>query len=314
MTEPRWKPQSCVQIRPSNATQLGRFAIYLRNLRPPARKYCVSRKYRREGFATGLGRFGTLGGRWSRGVDATRPNSSNQVPNRRFLRALYRALGPRWCAIRLLTVTWACYRQSMGRSDSPKLDLPLLGEPLAVELANSLYFSYGKSTDFIATVSLLRLWAAHVEPPLRAPPGLRAADVFAARQLRDAVRQLLTALAGKQAAPVRTIKTINRYAAAVTTRVELAAGRAGQLSAVTRYSGGATIDVFLGRIAIEAIVLAAGLLPGQLKRCRGPGCAMLFVRIHHRRQWCHASCGHRARQASYYRRKSAEAKRKESRQ
>jgi predicted RNA-binding Zn ribbon-like protein len=29
---------------------------------------------------------------------------------------------------------------------------------------------------------------------------------------------------------------------------------------------------------------------------------MLFVKAHHRRQWCHESCGHRARQATYYRR------------
>jgi predicted RNA-binding Zn ribbon-like protein len=218
-----------------------------------------------------------------------------------------------------MMVKTLCYHQQMRRAEPPKVaidpdDLPLLGEPLAVELANSLYFSFGTSTDFIATASLLRLWAGHVhsEPPLAALAGLRAADVLAARELRDAVRQLLEALAGKRPAPGRTIKTINRYAGAATTRVELAQGPAGELSAVTRYSGPATIDAFLGRLAIETIVLAAHLLPGQLRRCEGPGCAMLFVRTHHRRQWCHASCGHRARQASYYRRKSATLK--ESRQ
>lgn len=184
-------------------------------------------------------------------------------------------------------------------------DLPLLGEPLPIELANSLCVSNGTSTDFLATARLVRLWSAHVqsEPPILPPRSLDEHDVSAVRDLRDAVRELLNALANSRRAPTRAIHKINHYAAAAATRVELTQNHAGNICVKTRYSAPSGIDALLGRLAIETIVLAAGLLPTQLRRCEGPGCAMLFVRIHHRRQWCHPSCGHRARQASYYRRK-----------
>ena len=187
-------------------------------------------------------------------------------------------------------------------------DLPLLGEPAPVEFANTLYFSGRTSTDFIASPSLLRLWVTHVksDPPLPAPGPWAPPSVRAAGELRDAVRQLFEALALGRAPPVRALRVINQRAAAVATHVELSP----RLTAVTRSRGEAPLDTFLGRMAIDTIVLAASLKPGQLRRCGGPGCAMLFIRDRHRRQWCHESCGHRARQASYYRRKVAAQRRR----
>jgi predicted RNA-binding Zn ribbon-like protein len=38
---------------------------------------------------------------------------------------------------------------------------------------------------------------------------------------------------------------------------------------------------------------------------RAPGCVLLYVSDHPRRQWCSNACGNRARQARHYRRTHA---------
>lgn len=178
-------------------------------------------------------------------------------------------------------------------------DLPLLGEPLPVELANSLYEG-AETIDFLTTPAGARLWLTHVraEPPLS--PRLAADELEELRALRDAIRRVLVALARRHPIRAGDVAMINRAAAAAAYHAHLELDGRGRPRVTTQYAGGA--DGLRARLATEAIALIAGPDGRRIRQCEGPGCAMLFVRDHHRRRWCHASCGHRARQASYYRR------------
>jgi predicted RNA-binding Zn ribbon-like protein len=40
-----------------------------------------------------------------------------------------------------------------------------------------------------------------------------------------------------------------------------------------------------------------GQLQPDLRACGAPGCVLMFVKDHPRREWCSVACGNRARQA-----------------
>ncbi len=177
------------------------------------------------------------------------------------------------------------------------MEFPILGtEPLPVELANTLYSDDGEVTDFLATADLVTAWSTAADgSPL---PGSAAVP---ARELRDAVRAVLVAVVDGLVPDAVAIETVNRYAAG--------GARYPQLSWTAEGAGrewvdaGSGVTARLGRIAAATVeLLATG---SDVRRCPAPGCSMLFVRTHARRRFCHGSCGHRDRQARYYRRQRA---------
>jgi predicted RNA-binding Zn ribbon-like protein len=182
-------------------------------------------------------------------------------------------------------------------------DLPLIGEPLAVELANTLYGDGRDRIDFLATPRLITRWFTHAEAAPRLPARLARHDVELLRDLRDATHTLIGRTVDRLPPPPAAVEALNRHAARAprTLRLDLAGGglRIGSSSTVRG------IDAVLGLLAHEAITLLGGPDAARLRRCDHPDCTMAFVQQHRRRRWCHPSCGHRTRQASYYRRKSA---------
>lgn len=181
-------------------------------------------------------------------------------------------------------------------------DLPILGEPAPVELANSLYLDEGEAFDFLASDALARRWFEVAELgvgmwPRRSKPG----DHARLLALRDAVADLLDA-AQKQAAPsaaaVDEVNACARLAPAVPQLVWTGKGPPG---AEVRFAARG-VPGLLAQLAVAAIELLSGADAGRLRRCEGPGCSLLFVQHHRRRRFCHESCSHRARQMRYYRR------------
>ena len=69
-------------------------------------------------------------------------------------------------------------------------------------------------------------------------------------------------------------------------------------------------DIVLAAFAADAIDLLTGPLRDEIRACGAPGCVLLYVRDHPRRQWCSNACGNRARQARHYRRTHAAAARR----
>lgn len=186
-------------------------------------------------------------------------------------------------------------------------DLPVIGEPVVVELANTLYGRGSGRIDFLATPELIRLWFPRVPdaPPL--PGRLDDDDVGSLRALRDAVHTLVGAMVDRTHLPVGAVAVLNRAAgrAPRTAALQLTGGVV-RIRSTTEARG---MDAVLGAIAHDAITLLAGPDAERLRRCDHPECTMAFVQRHRRRRWCHPSCGHRIRQATYYRRKVALADR-----
>jgi predicted RNA-binding Zn ribbon-like protein len=200
-------------------------------------------------------------------------------------------------------------------------DLPLLGEPAPVELANSLYGEGDERVDFLGTTALAHLWLAHADlgAPLPRRPG--GADLARLRDLRDAVRTLVVQAVDGDPPDREAVATLNRAARLAPRWPQLTVERAeqgdqgeqGRGAPVLRATvadppagdgGSARFDVGLAHLAHDAIALLGGEDAARLRRCAAPDCGMAFVQHHRRRRWCHESCGHRIRQARYHRRKA----------
>ncbi|MGC5009824.1 CGNR zinc finger domain-containing protein [Streptosporangium sp. DT93] len=182
-------------------------------------------------------------------------------------------------------------------------DFPILGtEPLAVELANTLYGSGNERIDFLRTARWIDEWFASVstEHGVTAPAAM-GRDAGRVRTLRDCVHSLLSAAVDGRTPDEASVERVNDFAASAPTHLRLDwTGAQGPVSRWRDTTTGST--AVLGRIATCCIELLAGPEAGRVRRCQGPGCSMFFVKSHPRRRWCHPSCGHRDRQARYYRR------------
>ena len=190
-------------------------------------------------------------------------------------------------------------------------DMPLLGEVLAVELANTLYVGATGTVDWLTRPGLITSWLSHAEAAADLDPHypLQAKHAEALRQIRDAVHLLLVAAtAGLPDIPAGPVATLNHYAAQASCRPQLTWAD-GDVPSASLVHSGAAADVLIARLAHECIEFLAGPDLGLLRRCEGPGCPMLFVQRHHKRRYCYAGCASRARQTRYYHRSKSSTRR-----
>lgn len=183
-------------------------------------------------------------------------------------------------------------------------DLPLLGEPPAIEFANTLYGSGADQFDFLTDRRLARLWLEHA---LRdsgvAPRSLTLEGMESLRGLRDGVLRLVEALSEGSTPEPAAVATVNRHAAAGCAHAELAWYPRAPPSARVRFRGD-RLTRTRALLATSCIELCTGTRSGAILRCEGPGCSLWFVQHDRRRRFCHESCSHRARQRKYWRSKS----------
>jgi predicted RNA-binding Zn ribbon-like protein len=167
-------------------------------------------------------------------------------------------------------------------------------EPIAVELHNTLYVAGGARHDGLSDAWLEalgdRLPAAGAGPW----PGR---DALVA--LRDAIRSALQAAALGRPQDPAAIDAVNRASAGAPRSPAAIPGRDG-LVAGFDYHGASRADIVLAAFARDAIDLLTS--PHELRMCGAPGCILLFVKDHPRREWCSNACGNRARQARHYER------------
>ncbi len=206
---------------------------------------------------------------------------------------------------------------------------PLRDEPVAIELHNTIYATSAGVVDALADGETTCAWLEAIAPRLAldgAPEGAWP-QVAELRALRGAVRAALRA-----AVPVAHAATAEDRAAASTGAAGRAAAGAGDahdraaIDAINAASGraprsptadwraeappargtdfhGATrADIVLAALAADAIELLTSPHRGQLRTCGAPGCVLMFLREHPRREWCSDGCGNRARQARHYER------------
>ena len=116
------------------------------------------------------------------------------------------------------------------------------------------------------------------------------------------MRVALHAVVAGAAQDAAALDVINR-ASARAPRSPIAAWRPdADPVAATDYHGASRADVVIGALASDAIDLLTGPRRGDLRACGAPGCVLMFLKDHPRREWCSNTCGNRARQARHYQR------------
>ena len=179
---------------------------------------------------------------------------------------------------------------------------PLRDEPLAVELHNTLYADAGARHDALSSRACAYAWLEALGervPTGGSGPWPTLAELVA---LRTAVRTALQSAVADapQAAPV--IDAINR-ASAGAARSPRATWRADSAPvAGVDYHGASRAQIVIAAFAWDTIDLLTGPRGGDLRTCGAPGCVLLFLKDHPRREWCSNGCGNRARQARHYER------------
>jgi predicted RNA-binding Zn ribbon-like protein len=179
---------------------------------------------------------------------------------------------------------------------------PLRDEPIAVELHNTLYASGGELFDGLDTPASADGWLTGLAEQL--PGGGKGSGPKREEliDLRQAVREALHAVVDGAVPPRACMDTINRYSTRAP-RSRVARWRNGPLPVPDWHYGRASrADIVLSALAADAIELLTGPDRANLRACEAPGCVLLFVKGHTRREWCSGQCGNRARQARHYRR------------
>jgi predicted RNA-binding Zn ribbon-like protein len=171
-----------------------------------------------------------------------------------------------------------------------------------VELSNTIYAVRGNHLDGIADPASLKAWLAAVADQL--PVDVRGVEVDRLADfhaLRTAVRDALHASVDGKPVAEPALAELNRRSAGNPQSIRLIQRRGKRESAVDNRAQ-TTTDVVLGAIAAETIALLSGAQAHQLRACEAPGCVLMFLKDHPRREWCSTACGNRARQARHYRR------------
>ena len=180
-------------------------------------------------------------------------------------------------------------------------DFPLLGEPFAVEFANTLYATPPGYIDFLDSTDAIIVWFDHVAGGTLAPlpRNVDVSEARSVRALRDLMHAILESVTnGRQ--PARTsVASLNRYANSVGCRVQLD-WPTDNVPNLTTTPTGRGVAATIAQIAIECITFLASPSIASVRQCEGQDCPMFFVKQHHKRRFCYDGCSHRARQARYY--------------
>jgi predicted RNA-binding Zn ribbon-like protein len=184
-------------------------------------------------------------------------------------------------------------------------DLPILGEPLLAEFANTLYVGGTTRLDVLDRPAWIAEWLgqAPCAADLPHPGRLRADDAAKLRVLRDAVRGLLEHRPDVRAAD---IEVINSAARPVMTIRRLTC-EAGELQVVSSGPPGG-IDGVVSAIAISVLNAVENETFDLHRLCDRPGCNLYYFRDHHRRRYCNPRCASADRQARYNARRAGAAR------
>jgi len=176
--------------------------------------------------------------------------------------------------------------------------------PLAIELYNTVYAVGGSAVDGLTDQASAEEWLERLAqrlPRADVPAGTWPA-VGELVKPRGAVRAALQAAIEGHPQDPAVLEIVNGFSARAP-RSPLARRRTdGHAEAATDLHGASRADVVIGAFAQSAIELLTGPRRDDVRACGAPGCILIFVKDHPRREWCSNSCGNRARQARHYHR------------
>jgi predicted RNA-binding Zn ribbon-like protein len=182
---------------------------------------------------------------------------------------------------------------------------PLRDEPLALELHNTCYAAAGAPIDGLADAGSAHAWLAGIAG--RLPEGGAGREPSAAElaALREPVRASLQAALEGRAPARETLEAINAFSRRAPQARVARWQRGSSPTLALDFGNAGRSDVVLSALAADALELLTSPLRSELRACGAPGCVLVFLRDHPRREWCCAACGNRARQARHYARTRA---------
>lgn len=167
---------------------------------------------------------------------------------------------------------------------------PLLGEPIALDLANTVVLDRGLEVDLLGTPSGVEAWLAQVGDRLPAVP-----DGERLLEFRGALRGLLAARTQCSTPDRRAVQVVNTAAEA--TRLEVVGTPAGPS---VRWRAASATDLALGALARSMIDVLHGRDGLRLRLCANSECILHFALGDDRRTFCSTSgCANRTRQARH---------------
>src|SRR5918996_6011513 len=195
-------------------------------------------------------------------------------------------------------------RPRIEQQATPSDTYPALGEPLAIELANTLFTDGGRPFDALTTPAALTRWLQTNGERIDPPPlrRLGAGDLERAGELRTIIRALLATAVDDDPPPAATIRRLNELAALAPFTARLHWPARKPPKAHLSPSGAGDRDALLALLAQSAIDVLGGSGAGRLRRCEAPGCINYYLKDHPRRAWCSPKCGNRVRVARHYQR------------
>lgn len=167
------------------------------------------------------------------------------------------------------------------------------GNSLATSFTGTLTERHGARVERMPDPERLRDWFVAQSLEVGA---CSAANLSAARELREAIHAIATAAALNEPLPAREVSIVNNRSGRGRAAAEILA--AGERH--WRLRQRAEVEDALGIVAEEAIALVAGERGGTLALCASPTCRAAFLDTTRgqTRRWCDMnSCGNREKKA-----------------
>lgn len=165
--------------------------------------------------------------------------------------------------------------------------------PLAVDLADTVRVVGDQEIELLEDDSALDIWITSElprHPSARAARG-RLDDV---RELRDLIRELLSAHVRGESLPASGVQTVNETSSRSPSFPVLSTH--GDLEVIEVNHD--QFEIFAAEVARSLVeVISADSFP--VAHCKAPRCGMFFVPRSSRQRWCSPECGNRARVARH---------------
>jgi predicted RNA-binding Zn ribbon-like protein len=168
-----------------------------------------------------------------------------------------------------------------------------LGDPLAIDVANTVRRRGRRYIELITQPADLRAWLDHERGRLAIPAEVDTVMVSRFLLIRDQVLRVLRTAAGGTALPAADVHAINELAATAPTVRLLGAGPGQHFTRPVTQADPATR--LSADIAAATIDLLTGPDTAAIALCDAPGCGQLYLRGRPNQQWCNPHCGTRAR-------------------
>ncbi|MGW1681322.1 CGNR zinc finger domain-containing protein [Saccharopolyspora sp. NPDC002376] len=191
-----------------------------------------------------------------------------------------------------------------------KTRLPLIGEPLAVDLVNTRTITPDGPVDFMGTPAELWEWLTRQADRMTTPTqsertSLSEADLTAVHEVREHTTRALSQIRLGKRPPADTLRGLNDAQRAAP-GIRKLSWRSGSLVGTVERPGNLGVRVAAGLAEAAAELLTDPIIEA-LRECEEQNCVMLFIATNPRRRWCSpAICGNRVRVARYYQRHKAD--------